>query len=252
MNAALPSETATAGWPRIAAILCLLLALPGCATSYVSEKYKHGPPDRATALRMDSVTQGSRYSKTLSICAIAIIPDAPGGTAERSLFVWTELDALSRSNRPPVVMAGNRAVPLYLLPPEDIGGGIYRRTRTCGPLNPTRPSRLPIVTIEPGASGVQPSEEQFLQHVAARIQESGHKTAVFTARGPNGQFRLFFLAEKPLVTGSRILEIEPVTRRHTGGIKWLAAMPVAIAVDIVTFPVQLAALIYIVATFKMS
>lgn len=236
---------------RAAAILSMALMASGCATSYVSEKYKHGPPDRETALRMDNVTQARRYSKTLDICVTTIAPDAPGGTTERSLYIQTESDALSRSNRPSVVMADNRAVPLYLLPPEDIGGGRYRPNDRCGPLYAMRPPRLPVVIIEPGVSGVQPSEERFLQHVAAQIQKSGHGTAVFTARGPNGRLRLFFLAEKPIVAGSRILEIEPVTRRHTGGIKWLAAMPFAIAVDIATAPVQLAALIYIASTFRL-
>lgn len=123
------------------------------------------------------------------------------------------------------------SIPDYQVPVKDIVKGCKQPPDGAG--------ILPVVILdrpETRPRGGPAWDAETTAWARRRMDNGEYGAAIFSVTGDNGAERFFYLDEKPIFNGSRVVTFSPI-RPYGGGPVWYLLLPGAMFFDIATFPV---------------
>lgn len=254
MKAGSPSKIA--GWPRIVAILCLLLTLPGCASYALQEKIDSGPRPPS---QMGTVESAGRSvdGTVVSLCmdrdtVMVRVPvhsneqqnprKKPNGTDrvqpnQTGVIPYLSVPANTALR---YCLKPNSPIPAFRMTADHVSGRTYKFGRIDPGTNWGATDNIPLAVVM--------SDERLRKEIRDRIivHEAPvgiYQIPVTPPGGASSRSAVFYKysvinTAHPESGSTRVVQLGISGGNDKPFSSWALLWPVAIAVDIVTSPVQ--------------
>lgn len=258
------SLSKAAGWPRIAAVACLFLALPGCATSFVQNKIDTNP--RPPSHMGDVEAAGRSTEGTVSLCMYRVDHRSPlrvmlsvpihsneqqtprktgNGTDQAQPNQTGAIPYLSvpASTALPYCLKPASPVPVFLMTTAHVSGSTYKLGRIDPGTNWGTTDNIPLAMVMSDARLRKEIRDRIVAHEAP---VGIYQLPIMPPGGTSSRSAVFYKysfinTAHPEFGNTRVVQLGTSGETKEDGkinSPWSLLLPVTYVVDIVTSPIQ--------------